>query len=103
MRFVGCSVILACGLFAAAPAIAQQAGTRLSAAQTDIGRVETRIQKYDQALGVVTRFARPQGSETECDGACYYASGSKRVSWKCAPGSQCSLHCMVNPPVGGCD
>ena len=84
------------------PAAAQQSGTHLSAEQRDIGRVEARIQKYDQALGVVTRLVRSPEAETECDGTCFFPSSSHSVSWRCAPKNGCDLHCDVNPPVGGC-
>lgn len=91
------------GALAAAPtAFAQQGGGRLSAAQSDIGQLEARIQQYDQALGVVARFRRPSGDETECYGACFFPSSSQPVSWRCAPQETCDLHCDVNPPVGGC-
>jgi hypothetical protein len=91
-----------CLLITGLPAIAQQSPGRLSAAQRDIGQVETRIQKYDQALGVVTRLTRRPDAETECDGVCFFPSSSRSVSWRCAPDNSCDLHCEVNPPVGGC-
>jgi hypothetical protein len=43
------------------PAVAEQAGGRITAEQPDIGSVETRIQKYDQALGVVSQLTRVRG------------------------------------------
>ena len=85
------------------PAVAEPAGARITAEQSDIGRVETRIQKYDQALGVVSQLTRPFGAETDCQGVCYFPSSSKSVSWRCPPKRRCALHCAVNPPVGGCD
>ena len=87
---------------AALPAVAQQSGAYLSAEQPGIGRVEARIHKYDQALGVVTRLVRSPEAETECDGTCFFPSSSRSVSWRCAPKNSCELHCDVNPPVGGC-
>jgi hypothetical protein len=93
---------IACGLAAASPAGAQQSGGRITADQNDIGRVETRIQKYDQALGAVSQLSRPSGAETECNGVCYFPSSSQPVSWRCAPKESCNLSCEVNPPVGGC-
>ncbi len=106
MRFFpsSVSIIIAAAsvLLADVAASAQQSG-RLSAEQRDIGRVETRIQKYDQALGVVTQVIRPLGSETECNGICYFPSSSRPVAWRCAPKETCDLHCNVNPPVGGCN
>jgi hypothetical protein len=85
-----------------APAVAAQAGSEIGAEQRDIGRVEARIQKYDQALGVVSRLSRPLGAEVECNGICYFPSSSQPVSWRCAPKERCDLHCDVSPPVGGC-
>jgi hypothetical protein len=84
-------------------AVAQQAGGRMTAEQPDIGRVEARIQKYDQALGVVSQLTRPLGGETECQGVCYFPSSTQPISWRCAPKQRCDLRCTVNPPVGGCD
>jgi hypothetical protein len=94
-------VAVGCAIFAALPAIAQQSGSHLSAERHDIGRVETRIENYDQALGVVTRLNRPLGIETECEGVCFFPSSSQPLSWRCAPTERCDLDCNVNPPVGG--
>jgi hypothetical protein len=94
--------IFACLLLGERAAIAEPPGGRLTAEQHDIGRVETRVQKYEQALGVVTRLSRPQGDETECNGICFFPSSSRAVSWRCAPNDSCDLHCDVNPPAGGC-
>jgi hypothetical protein len=85
------------------PAVAEQAGGLITAEQPDIGRLETRIQKYDQALGVVSQLIRSPGAETDCQGVCYFPSSTRPVSWRCAPKQRCDLHCAVNPPVGGCD
>ncbi len=83
-------------------ALAQQPGGRLTAEQPGVGRLETRIDKYDQALGVTTRLSRPLGAETECEGVCYFPNSSRPVAWRCGPTQSCELHCAVNPPVGGC-
>ena len=91
------------GFLIGSPAVAEQAGGRLSAERPDIGRVETRIQKYDQALGVITQLSRPLGEETECQGVCYFPSSTRPISWRCAPKERCDLHCAVSPPVGGCN
>ena len=92
-----------CAMFAALPAIAQQSGSHPSAERRNIGRVETRIEHYDQALGVVTRLTRSLGIEAECDGICFFPSSSSRpLSWRCAPTERCDLDCNVNPPIGGC-
>jgi hypothetical protein len=90
-------------LLAGSPAAAQQAAAHLTAEQRDIGKVETRILKYDQAIGVVTALSRPSRSNVECGGSCYFPSSTKSISWQCEPDRRCSLHCTVNPPVGGCD
>jgi hypothetical protein len=103
MRFLLVFLLISgCLPFTERAAIAQQAAGRLSAEQRDIGRLETRIQRYDQALGVVMRLSRPQGDETECNGICFFPSSSHSVLWRCAPNDSCNLHCDVNPPVGGC-
>lgn len=81
----------------------QQPGAGISAERSDIGRVETGIQRYDQALGVVSRLTRAPGAETECNGVCYFPSSSRAVSWRCAPAAKCDLRCGVNPPIGGCN
>jgi hypothetical protein len=91
-----------CAVFAVLPAIAQQSGSHLSAERRDIGRVETRIEHYDQALGVVTRLTRSLSIEAECVGICFFPSSSRRLSWRYAPTERCDLNCNVNPPVGGC-
>ena len=85
------------------PAVAQPADGHVTAEQHDIGRVETRIQKYDQALGVVIQLTRPTGAETECQGVCFFPSSTRPTSWRCGPKERCDLHCAANPPVGGCD
>jgi hypothetical protein len=87
---------------ALSPAWAQQPAGGISAEERDIGRVDSHIQRYDQALGVVSRLRRPLGAETECDGICYFPSSSQPISWRCSPQASCELHCDVNPPVGGC-
>jgi hypothetical protein len=97
-----CAFAVGAASFAETPAFAQKSGGQISAEQPDIGRIETRIEKYDQALGVVTRLARPLGAETECNGVCYLPSSTRPISWRCAPAERCDLHCSVTPPVGGC-
>jgi hypothetical protein len=95
--------MIAVAVLIGGPAVAQQTGGRIAAEQRDIGRVETRIQKYDQALGVISQLTRPTGAETECQGVCYFPSSTHPISWRCAPKERCDLHCAFNPPVGGCD
>jgi hypothetical protein len=85
------------------PTFAEQAGSHITAEQHDIGWVETRIQKYAQALGVIAQLVRQPDADTECRGVCFYPSSTRPISWRCAPKSKCDLHCGVNPPVGGCD
>jgi len=84
-------------------AVAQQVGNSIAADQKDIGKIQTQIHKYDQALGVVTQLSRPQASSIECNGVCYFPNSSKPIAWKCEPDKKCYLHCTVNPPVGGCN
>jgi hypothetical protein len=105
MKIVGLplSLLLAC-LSLPQPGCAQQAGGNATTAeQRDIGRVQTRIEKSDQALGVVIQLARPGGANVECNGVCYLPSSSKPVAWKCEAARKCELHCTVNPPVGSCN
>jgi hypothetical protein len=102
MRILGFAV-LACLLLAEA-GFAQQAGSNtINAEQIDIGKLQTRVDKSDQALGVVIQLARPGGANIECNGVCYLPSSSKPVAWKCESTRKCDLHCAVNPPVGGCN
>jgi hypothetical protein len=102
MRILGFAV-LAC-LLLVEPGVAQQAGgNAITAEQKDIGKVQARIEKSDQALGVVIQLARPRGANVECNGVCYLPSSSKPIAWKCEPDRKCDLHCAVNPPVGGCN
>jgi hypothetical protein len=101
MRFLLVSLsILARLLFDACALSTEQSADRLTAEQHDIGRIETRLQKYDQAIGVVTRLVRPLGANAECQGVCFLPSSSRPVSWRCAPNASCDLYCDVNPPVG---
>ena len=104
MRILGLILrVLAC-LLLPDPGFAQQMRSDgVTADQKDIGKVQTRIEKYDQALGVVIQLARPRGANVECNAVCYFSSSSKPVAWKCEPDRKCDLHCTVNPPVGGCN
>ena len=104
MRICGVAwAALAC-LLLPDPSFAQQAAANaITAEQKDIGRVQTRIEKSDQALGVVIQLARPGGANVECNGVCYLPGSSKPVAWKCESARKCDLHCAVNPPVGGCN
>jgi hypothetical protein len=88
---------------AANPSIAQQAGSSITVDQKDIGKIQVQVQKYDQALGVVSQLNRLQSSNVECNGICYFPNSSKPISWKCEPRAKCDLHCTVSPPVGGCN
>ena len=91
-------------VLAAAPGVAQKAGgDTIAADQIDIGNVQARIVKYDQALGVVSQLARAHGWNIECNAVCYLPSSSKPIAWRCAPEKKCDLQCTVNPPVGGCN
>jgi hypothetical protein len=85
------------------PSIAQQVGNNITADQKDIGKIQVQIERYDQALGVVSQLSRLQSSNVECNGVCYFPSSSRPISWKCEPGKKCDLRCTVSPPVGGCN
>jgi|GEM_PF-1587189 hypothetical protein len=101
-RWIGLMAAVGGVLLAAAGEPAAQSSAPVTAETGEIGRVETGIERYDHALGVVTGLRRPSGAETECYGICFYASSSRAVGWRCAPQENCQLHCAVNPPVGGC-
>ena len=104
MRILGLSLAALCCVLTAAPDVAQNAGgDTIAADQIDIGKVQARIVKYDQALGVVTQLARKHGENVECNAVCYLPSSSKPIAWRCAPEKKCDLQCTVNPPVGGCN
>ncbi len=104
MRILGLSLAALYCLSVPDLGVAQQAGgNAITAEQKDIGKVQTRIEKSDQALGVVIQLARPGGANVECNGVCFLPSSSKPVAWKCEPARKCDLHCTVNPPVGGCN
>jgi hypothetical protein len=104
MRILGLSLTALCCVLAAAPGVAQKAGSdTIAADQIDVGKVQARIVKYDQALGVVTQLARKHGENVECNAVCYLPSSSKPIAWRCAPEKKCDLQCTVNPPVGGCN
>jgi hypothetical protein len=105
MKIVGLSLslLLACLSLAGLGFAQQTSGNATTAEQKDIGRVQTRIEKSDQALGVVIQLARPGGANVECNGVCYLPSSSKPVAWKCEAARKCDLHCTINPPVGSCN
>ena len=97
-------LILACfGCGGIGPAAAQQPGGSLAADHKDVGKVEARVQKYDQAVGVISELRRTPAASVVCDGVCYFPNSSKSISWKCEPSRRCDLHCTVSPPVGGCN
>ena len=75
----------------------------ITAEQKDVGKLQARIEKFDEALGVVVKLARQHGENAECTAVCYYPTSSKPIVWRCAPDRKCDLHCTVNPPVGGCN
>ena len=101
--FAPFAALLLC-LSTAKPGLAQKAGSdTVTADQRDIGKLQARIEKFDQALGVVTQLARQRGENVECNAVCYYPTSSKPIAWRCAPDKKCDLHCAVSPPVGGCD
>jgi hypothetical protein len=87
----------------AATGAAQQAGNNIAADHKEVGKLQVQVQKYDQALGVVSQLGRSQFSGVECNGVCYFPSSSRPIAWKCDPGRRCDLRCTVNPPVGGCN
>jgi hypothetical protein len=104
MRILGLTLgVLACLLLPDLGFAQQAGGNAITAEQRDIGKVQARIEKSDQALGVVIQLARPGGANLECNGVCYLPSSSKPVAWKCEASRKCDLHCAVNPPVGGCN
>ena len=78
-------------------------GGRLSAEQRDIGRLETHIQNYGQALGVITQLTRPLGAETECQGVCYLAKQQPADGMELRADAEVRFALSASPPVGGCD
>jgi hypothetical protein len=104
MRILALLAVLVLCLSIAQPVVAQKAGSdTITADERDIGKLKARIQKYDQALGVVLQLARQHGENVECNAVCYYSTSSKPIAWRCAPDKECDLHCTVSPPVGGCN
>jgi hypothetical protein len=111
MRKFGLSAAVLCCLSVTAPGLIQKAtgdtqkvaSDALTADQTDVGNVQTRILKYEHALGIVVQLARPHGANVECNAVCYLPSSSKTIAWKCDPARKCDVQCTVNPPVGVCD
>jgi len=104
MRILALLAALFLCLSTAGPGFAQKAGSdTVTADQRDIGKLQARIEKYDQSLGVVVQLARQQGENVECNAVCYYPTSTKPIAWRCAPDRKCDLHCTVSPPVGGCD
>jgi hypothetical protein len=74
------AVLLLC-LLIARPGFAQKAGSEtITADQIDIGKLQARIQKYDQALSIVTQPARVHGENVECNAVCYYPSSSGPIA-----------------------
>jgi hypothetical protein len=104
MRILALWAALLLCLSTTGPGLAQKPGNdTLTADLRDIGKLQARIEKFDQALGVVIQLARQRGENVECNAVCYYPTSSRPIAWRCAPDGKCDLHCMVNPPVGGCD
>jgi hypothetical protein len=101
--FLKLFAVFSCVAAIAGTGAAQQAGNNISADLKDVGKLQVQVQKYDQALGVVSQLGRSQSSSVECNGVCYFPSSSRPIAWKCDPGRRCDLHCTVSPPVGGCN
>ncbi len=91
------------GLLAAGFAGAQQAGNGVSIEHKDVGSVQMRLQRYDQAIGAVSQLRRSPIANVECNGVCYFPNSSHSIAWKCDPARRCDLRCTVSPPVGGCE
>ena len=86
-----------------APGFAQeQSQHAIVAEHKDIGRIETSIVKFDQALGVLIVLHRAPGDVVDCTGTCFFPNSRKALGWQCAPDQACNLLCTTNPPVGGC-
>ena len=94
---------LLCFVAFADAAFAQQTDNNINAEQKDIGKLQTHIAKYDNALGVVSQLIRSADRNVECNGLCFFQNGNKNVSWSCGPKKACDLYCNVNPPVGRCN
>lgn len=96
-----CLLLAAALLGNTSVASGQESG--ISAGHPDVGIVETKIQKYDHALGVTSSMRRSPDKDVECNGMCYFPSGGRGINWVCGPGKICNLYCTRNPPVGGCN
>ena len=95
MSIVGLSwAVLACLLLSDIGFAQQMRGDAITADQNDIGKVQTRIEKSDGAIGVVIQLARPRGANVECNAVCYLPSSSKPIAWKCEADRKCDLHCQ---------
>jgi hypothetical protein len=102
MRVLMRSMAAAYCAYNIAAADAQVVGNSITADHASIGKVQAQIQKYDQAIAVVSQLNR-SSSSVECNGVCYFPSSSRPIAWKCDPGRRCDLLCTVTPPVGGCN
>ena len=94
---------LLCFLAFASSAFAQPIDNSINAELKDLGKLQTKIQRYNKSLGVVSQFMRSENSYVDCNGLCFFQNGSKNVSWSCGPKKICNLYCSVDPPVGGCN
>jgi len=97
------SIVLSIGVAAiSAPALGQTSQTT-EAEDKSIGKLRSWSQKYDQALGSISEYARSSESTIACIGICYFSSGfTRHVAWTCSPKTSCNLLCTVNPPAGSC-
>jgi hypothetical protein len=102
-RYIQILALSCCATAITNPGVAQQAGNSIVSDLQDVGKLQVHVQKYDQALGVVSQLGRSQSSSIECNGVCYFPSSSRPIAWKCDPGRRCDLRCTVSPPVGGCN
>jgi len=72
MRMKGLALAALCCLFASSGSPQPRGSDAITADQHLIGTVQTRIQKYEQALGVVNQLARPNQATVECNAVCYF-------------------------------
>src|ERR1700726_4538639 len=79
----------------------EEVGNTITADHASIGKVQAQIQKYDQAIAVVSQLNR-SSSSVECNGVCYFPS-SRPIAWKCDPGRKGNLLCRFIPRMGGCN
>jgi|SRR5271163_3893506 len=104
MRIFGLSLVVLCCLSAAGPGVAQQTGSGvITADQKDIGKMETRIQKYEQALGVVIQLARPNHAMSNAMPSAIFRAAAGPSHGAASPTGNAICTARSIRRVGGCN